>query len=44
MAEENISQEFRSKSIDDSRNYFLAEIKETKFMSTKHKKGLYHSK
>ena len=44
MAEENISQEFRLKNVDETRNYFLAEIKETKFMSKKHKKGLHNSK
>ena len=39
MAEENISQEFRSKNIDETRNYFLEEIKKNEFMIKKHKKG-----
>ena len=38
MAEENISQEFRSKNIDETRNYFLEEIKKNEFMIRKHKK------
>ena len=38
MAEENISQEFRLKNIDKTRNYFLEEIKPNKLMSRKHKK------
>ena len=38
MAEESINQEFRLKNIDETRNYFLPEIKETKFMRKKHKK------
>ena len=28
MAEENISQEFRIRNIDETRNYFLEEIKQ----------------
>ena len=44
MAEESINQEFRLKNIDETRNYFLAEIKQTKFMRKKHKKGLRNSK
>ena len=32
MAEENISQEFRLKNIDKTRNYFLEEIKPNKLM------------
>ena len=38
MAEENISQEFRLKNIDETRNYFLEEIKQNELMSKKHKK------
>ena len=38
MVEENISQEFRLKSIDETRNYFLEEIKQNELMSKKHKK------
>ena len=37
MAEENISQEFRLKNIDEARNYFLEEIKQNELMSKKHK-------
>ena len=36
MADE--SQEFRLKSIDETRNYFLEEIKQNEFMSKKHEK------
>ena len=36
MAEENISQEFRLKNIDETRNYFLKEIEQNKLMSKKH--------
>ena len=36
--EENISQEFRFKNIDETRNYFLEEIEQNKLMSRKHKK------
>ena len=38
MVEENISQEFRLKTIDETRNYFLEEIKQNELMSKKHKK------
>ena len=38
MAEKNIIQEFRLKSIDETRNYFLEEIKQNEFMNRKHKK------
>ena len=38
MAEENISQEFRLKRIDETRNYFLEEIKQNELMSRKYKK------
>ena len=38
MVEENISQEFRLKNIDETRNYFLEEIKQNELMSRKHKK------
>ena len=38
MVEENISQEFRLKNIDETRNYFLEEIKQNEMMSRKHKK------
>ena len=38
MAEENISQEFRLKNIDEARNYFIEEINQNELMSNKHKK------
>ena len=38
MVEENVSQEFRLKNIDEARNYFLEEIKPNGLMSRKHKK------
>ena len=38
MAEENISQEFRLKNIDTTRNYLVEEINWNKLMSKKHKK------
>ena len=38
MVEENISQEFRLKNIDEARNYFLEEIKQYELMSEKRKK------
>ena len=44
MIEENISQEFRLKIIDETRNYFLKEIKQNELVSKKHKKGLCNSK
>ena len=38
MAEENEIQEFRSKNIDETRNYFIEEINQNELMSKKHKK------
>ena len=38
MFEENISQEFRLKNIDERRNYFIEELKQNELMSKKHKK------
>ena len=38
MVERNISQEFRFKNIDKTKNYFVEEIKENKFLSKKNKK------
>ena len=38
MAEKNISQEFRLKNIDETRNYFLKEIKQNELISKRHKK------
>ena len=37
MVEENISQEFRLKNIDEARNYFLEDIKQYELMSEKRK-------
>ena len=38
MVEENISQEFRFKNLDETRNYFLKEIEQHELISKKHKK------
>ena len=38
MSEGNISQEFRLKSIDETRNYFMKEINQIELMNKKHKK------
>ena len=38
MSEENISQDFRYKNIDETRKYFLEEIQQNEFMIRKHKK------
>ena len=38
MSEENISQEFRLKNIDETRTYFIKEINQNELMSKKHKK------
>ena len=38
MSEESISQEFRLKSIDQTRNCFIDEINQNELMSKKHKK------
>ena len=43
MVEENISQEFRLKNIDETRNYFLKKIEKNELMSRKHK-VLYNPK
>ena len=40
MAEENISQEFRLKNIDETRNYLIEEINQNELTSKKHKKVL----
>ena len=39
MTQENISQEFRLKNIDETKNYFLEEVKKNEFMTKKHKKN-----
>ena len=38
MSEENVSQEFRLKNIDETRNYFIEEINQNELMSKKYKK------
>ena len=38
MAEENLRQEFKSKNIDEIRNYFLEEIDQNELMSRKNQK------
>ena len=37
MIEENVSQEFKLKNIDDIRKYFIREIKQNELMSKKYK-------
>ena len=37
MAEENISQRFRLKNINETRNYLFEEIKQNELMIRKHK-------
>ena len=39
MGDEKISQEFRLKSIDETRNYFVKKIDQNELMSEKHKKA-----
>ena len=38
MSKENISQEFRLKNIDETRNYFIKEINQNELMTKKYKK------
>ena len=38
MFEENITQEFRLKNIDETENYFLEKLKQNELMSRKHRK------
>ena len=38
ISEENISQEFRLKNIDETRNYLIEEINRNELISKKHKK------
>ena len=38
MTEENISQEFRLKNLDETINYFLKDLKQNGLISRKHKK------
>ena len=37
MVEETISEEFRLKTIDETRDYFIEEINQNEFRSKKHK-------
>ena len=37
MAEKNISQEFRLKNIERTRNYYIKELNQNELMSKKHK-------
>ena len=39
MSEENISQKFGLKNIDETRNYLFEEVNPNELMSKKHKKG-----
>ena len=39
MVEENVSQEFRLKNIEKTRNYFVEKIEQNELMSNKHRKG-----
>ena len=38
MSEGNISQDFRPKNVDETRNYLIKEINRNELMSKKHKK------
>ena len=38
MADKNISQEFRRKNKDETRNYFIKEIDQNELMNKRHKK------
>ena len=38
LVDKNTSQEFRLKNIDETRNYFLEEIKKNELMSKKYKR------
>ena len=38
IVEENISQEFRLKNIDETRNYFIEDMKQNELLLKKHKK------
>ena len=42
MAEENIRQEFRLQNIDETRNYFIEEIKQNQLLSKKHLNYVEH--
>ena len=44
IVEENISQGFILENINETRKYFLEEVKQNEFMNKKHKIRLYNSK
>ena len=44
MKEKNISQDFRLKNKDETKNYFLEEIEPNELINRKQKKSLYNSK
>ena len=44
MSKESISQEFRLKNMDETRNYFLEEVERNELTSNKPKNGLYNLK
>ena len=39
ISDENVSQEFRLKDVEEIKNYFIKEIEQNEWMSNKHKKG-----
>ena len=39
MVEENVSQEFRLKNLEKTRNYFVEKMEQNELMSNKHRKG-----
>ena len=41
MTEKNISQEFRLKNIDETRDFFIEEINQNELMSKKQKRSLW---
>ena len=41
---QNLSQQFRLKNVEETRNYFVEEIEQNELMSNKHKKGFYNCK
>ena len=44
MVEEKLSQKFRLRNINETRNYFHEKIEKNKLITKKHKKGLYNTK
>ena len=43
MAEENLSQEFRSKNVDETRNYFIEETDKNVLMRKKARRFVQHN-